>query len=172
MKLVKYSEVNKTQFEEYIQEWEKSGEKIVPSACKRRGKSFPELLDNWKISETDHVFSKGLVPSTLYFYTDEDNTIYGAIHFRHELNDRLTLNGGHIGYGVRPTQRMRGYGKEMLSLLLRQIWKDGYKKILITCDDDNIASAKTIEKNAGMLFDKPIFEGILTRRYLITSPKE
>ncbi|MBN2509032.1 MAG: GNAT family N-acetyltransferase [Spirochaetales bacterium] len=168
--LVRFEEISETQYEDYITEWELSGEDIIPSASKRRDRTFTQLQESWRMEETDAIFAYGFVPSTLFFLIDEQNKVCGAIHLRHELNERLKQNGGHIGYGIRPSERHKGYGTEMLSLLLEKIWVDGYERVLITCDDDNIASAKTIAKNGGILFDKPMFEGILTRRYWINKP--
>jgi len=170
LKLVKYLEIHKNQYEEYIREWEESGENIVPYAATRMDKSFAELQEKWKEDETEIMYQKGFVPSTLYFLIGPEEQIYGAIHFRHQLNDRLRQNGGHIGYGIRPSKRQNGYASEMLSLLLDELWKKGYREVLITCDDDNAPSAKTIEKNGGILRDKPVFEGKLTRRYWINAP--
>ncbi len=165
MQLVKYSEITEDQYEDYIGEWEASGETIVPSASRKNNNSFKELRDAWNLYETDIMYAKGFVPATLYFYLDDENRIMGAIHLRHDINKRLRENGGHIGYGVRPSERKKGYASRMLSDLLKMIWQEGYEKVLITCDENNIASAGTIEKNGGVLWDRPLFEGTMTRRY-------
>jgi predicted acetyltransferase len=77
--------------------------------------------------------------------------------------------GGHIGYSVRPSERQKGYATKMLSLVLKKAQALGITHILITCSDDNIASARVIEKNGGKLADKTKREGSkeLTRRYWI-----
>jgi predicted acetyltransferase len=168
MNLVLFSDITESQYEDYIQEWESSGESIAPSATRRRDYSFQELQEVWATDQTDIMYERNFVPSTLYFYLDDDSRIIGAIHLRHVLNNRLLQNGGHIGYGIRPSERGHGYASQMLSDLLYRIGKEGYEKVLITCDDTNLASVKTIEKNGGILLDKPVFEGVLTRRYWIT----
>ena len=92
------------------------------------------------------------VPANTYFAIREsDSKIVGMINIRHKLDDYLTKMGGHIGYGVRPTERKKGYATEMLSLGLKRCKELGLKKVLITCDKDNIGSAKTIQKNNGIL---------------------
>ncbi len=166
-KLVRFSEISERQYEDYIQEWELSGEVIVPSATKKQGKKFKECTQAWKESETSVSYEKGFVPSTLYFLIENDE-IVGAIHHRHKLNQKLLQNGGNIGYGVRPTKRGKGYASIMLDLLLKKIWEQGEEKVLITCYEDNIASAKTIEKNGGVLAEKSNYEGKLLRKYWIT----
>jgi predicted acetyltransferase len=92
------------------------------------------------------------VPSS-EFWLVKGRRILGRISVRHRLNANLEIEGGHIGYDVRPSERRKGYGTLMLKLALEEARKIGLKRVLITCDTDNIASAKIIEKNGG------IFEG-------------
>lgn len=167
MKLVKYDEINEKAYGLYITEWENTGEKIVPYASRRDGASFSDIMERWNFSETDGMYEKGFVPATLYFMVDEKQTIVGAIHLRHELNPYLKKVGGHIGYGIKPSCRHKGYGVKMLKLMLDEIEPYGINKVLVTCDDDNIASARTIEKNGGILENKLVVEGNLVRRYWI-----
>ena len=92
------------------------------------------------------------VPANTYFaIKEDDNKIVGMINIRHKLDDYLTKMGGHIGYGVRPTERKKGYATEILSLGLKRCKELGLKKVLLTCDKDNIGSAKAIQKNNGLL---------------------
>ena len=76
---------------------------------------------------------------------------------------------GHIGYGVRCSEWNKGYGTLMLKLALEKAKEMGLSKVLLTCDDDNPASAKVMEKNGAVLQDKieNIIDGkkIITRRY-------
>ena len=72
-----------------------------------------------------------------------DNMIVGTIAIRHYLNKILLNSGGHIGYGIRPTERHKGYGKQMLALALEKCREIGLKRVLVTCDKENIASTKT-----------------------------
>lgn len=151
MKLIEpYLEL-KDKYIDYIEEWEESGEKIIPYASTRRGMSYEELLSAWVADKTDQVYEKGFVPATIYFLVDDKNNILGTLHFRHELNDMLLTYGGHIGYGIRPSERRKGYATLMLKLALEMANDKGYEKVLITCDEHNIGSARTIEKNGGVL---------------------
>lgn len=166
MELVRYEDVSKEMYEEYIGEWEATGELIVPSVTNRENRTFEEVYQRWEFEETDAVYEKGLVKATIFFLVD-DERILGAIHLRHELNDFLLNTGGHIGYGVRKSERHKGYGHKMLSLLLTKLKALDYTKVLLTCDDDNLSSSKTIEKNGGILENKIMYEGKLNRRYWI-----
>jgi predicted acetyltransferase len=152
---------------DYISEWELSGDTIVPMAASRNGLSYSELLEKWASDKTDIVYEKGFVPSTLYFLVDESENIYGALHLRHELNDHLLMTGGHIGYGIRKSQRRKGYAGEMLSLSFPLVKEHNINKVLITCDKENTGSAKTIIKNGGVFENEILEDGEITQRYWI-----
>ena len=153
MRLLRFDEIDELDYLIYIKEWEDSGEKIVPMASARAEISFDDFFVIMRERETDKVREKGLVPATLYFLVDEKNKICGALDIRHELNEYLEKFGGHIGYGIAPSERKKGYGKIQLKLALEKAKKIGLKKVLITCDDNNIGSAKTIEACGGIYND-------------------
>ena len=91
------------------------------------------------------------VPST-FLFAFAASRIVGRVSIRHELNEFLMRVGGHIGYAVVPEFRRQGYATAMLRLSL-QIARDtlGIERVLVTCDDDNVGSIRTIEKNGGVL---------------------
>jgi predicted acetyltransferase len=99
-----------------------------------------------------------------YRWMVEGDRILGTIALRHELNDFLFNLGGHIGYGVRPSERRRGLAGWALGETLVAAKELGLDRVLITCDDDNVASARTIERAGGVMED--MREG--KRRYWIT----
>ncbi len=97
-----------------------------------------------------------------------DDSIIGRVSVRFALNEFLSSFGGHIGYAVLPEHRCRGFATEMLSHALVIARAEGVDRVLVTCDDDNVGSAKTIERNGGVLEDRvtrPV--GGVTRRYWI-----
>lgn len=109
----------------------------------------------------------GRVPATMLFAV-VDEEIVGRVHIRHELTESLRVEGGHIGYGVRPRFRRRGYATEMLQQGLLVVRDLGITRALVTCDDDNPASIRTIEACGGALEDiRPRDGGGFTRRYWI-----
>lgn len=166
-KLVKPTLSMEKEYVDYITEWEATEEKIVPNAAKRDSMSFKELINKWKEYESESIYEKGLVPSSIYFLMDEYKIIYGVIDIRHELNDYLLRYGGHIGYGIRPSQRRKGYASQMLTLALPIVKELGISKALITCDKNNTGSAKTIMNNGGILENEVINGNEVTQRYWI-----
>ena len=103
-----------------------------------------------------------------YWWMVEGDQYLGAISLRHELNDFLYDAGGHIGYGVRPSARGRGVATWAVAVVLDEARKLGLDRVLITCDDNNIASARTIERSGGVLEDVRTTTLGLTRRYWVT----
>jgi len=115
----------------------------------------------------------GLVPATEFWMVDEDG-FAGRVSLRHELTDSLLRVGGHIGYTVRPTKRRRGYATRALQLALAEASRLGLEKVLITCDDDNLASRRVIEKNGGILENRLYREegGVAICRYWVKTGVE
>jgi predicted acetyltransferase len=121
---------------------------------------------------------KGLPPGYVkatYLWLVDEGRFLGETSIRHRLTPSLLRYGGHIGYGIRHNEWGRGLGTAMLAMSLGYA-KDhlGFNRVLITCDDDNLASARVIEKNGGILQDKIKNtvggKAITTRRYWVDIP--
>ena len=115
--------------------------------------SFEDFVQQLHDNARGVNLPKGWVPASMFWLIDNEEVI-GRTHIRHELNDYLFKHGGHIGYYIRPSKRNMGYGKKILELSLAEAKKLGLKKVLVTCDDDNIGSQKIIEANGGVLENK------------------
>jgi len=105
----------------------------------------------------------GRVPASDFWLID-DNEFIGRLSLRHELNEYLLKIGGHIGYEIRPSKRRQGYGTEILRLGLEKARELGLRRVLVTCDEDNIGSKKIIEHNGGQLEDVLEIEGESVRK--------
>ena len=141
---------------------------INGSAGLDRFSSIEVWLEELKKRSCEDTVPKGLVPSSTYLAVREkDNYIVGMIDIRHYLNEYLTQVGGNIGYGVRKTERNKGYAKQMLKLALEKCKELKIKKVLITCDEDNIASEKVILSANAKLEDIRNVDGENKKRFWI-----
>ncbi|HVE56870.1 MAG TPA: GNAT family N-acetyltransferase [Pyrinomonadaceae bacterium] len=118
---------------------------------------FEDYLRRMQILASGENIPAGEVPRTTYFLFCGEKII-GRSEIRRELNDELKLIGGHLGADIRRSERRKGFGILILRLTLEKAKELGLEKVLITCDKNNIASAKTIEKCGGV-FEKEIVHG-------------
>ena len=130
---------------------------------------FDTWLANVRAYSAPETTPAGKVPATQYLSLDENEHLVGMVNLRHCLNDYLLEFGGHIGYSVRPADRKNGYAIQMLKLALDEAKALGIDRVRIACDRYNIASAKTIQANGGVLdgerYDPQ--DSTLTQRYWI-----
>lgn len=165
LKLVKASNKYRNQIKDMLDEWNAANEKIIPYAIRRLDyHDFDLYCKNLEVKES----SGGLVPDSTFFCLDEErNIIVGAVNIRHYLNESLLLDGGHIGDGVRPSERRKGIATKMIYLALEECRKLGIEKVLMVCDKDNIGSAKSIINNGGVLENEITVDGVVEQRYWI-----
>lgn len=112
---------------------------------------------------------EGTVRDDLYWIVDAGEVV-GFFSLRHALTEYLREVGGHIGYSVRASRRRQGYAAAALRLGLDRAREIGLSRVLITCDDDNVGSYRTIESAGGVLqdvSDKSDYGRPLLRRYWI-----
>ncbi len=137
---------------EYIQEFLKYTSEINGAGGLNRYDNYDEWLSKLEKDLDIPNMPEGKVPANTYFFIrTQDGKIIGMITIRHKLNEFLSNRGGHIGYSIRPTERKKGYGTLMLKLGLEKCRELNLSKVLITCDKINVASAKVIQNNNGIL---------------------
>lgn len=126
-----------------------------------------ENLDEWlkSINEIEQGLNSKLVPTTYYLILSDDEVV-GTISIRHYLTKDLEEFGGHVGYSIKPSSRRKGFATEALRLIL-ELYKNRYDEILIMCEDDNIASNRTVLANGGILINKIEKFGLKINRYII-----
>lgn len=158
LELTEPTKEHEIQVMEYRQEYIDYGEKRINGSCGLMHYSdYDEWLDKvrnaWNAETSLHH-----VPATTYLaIRKEDNRIIGTIQLRHQLTEELEKSGGHIGYGIRPTERRKGYGTKQLELVLLKAKELGIPKVMISCDKGNSASARTAMSSGG-IFTKEGFD--------------
>lgn len=108
---------------------------------------FIQILDNYEKANVDKQYAS----QTSYFVVNENNKLIGGASIRHYLTIDGYNYGGHIGYGVRPSEREKGYGTQILKLALEEAKKLKIYKVLLVCLETNMGSNKVIQKCGGIL---------------------
>lgn len=165
--LVKLNRKYRSHLNDMMNEWHLINEKIIPYSIRRINyKDFDQYLQGF---EEEQQGIPGFVPSTTFFALDTERDIFvGAVNVRHYLNEALLLNGGHIGDGIRPSERRKGYATKMIASALDECRKLNIDKVLMVCDKQNIGSAKSIMKNNGVLENEIEVDGTTEQRYWIS----
>ena len=167
--MVRLVEPSRQYIESYIRAFEEYREHNISSYGLSDALSL-DILEKFDDFRNDRNLKPGRVGAHFFWLVDDEKDYFiGEISIRHQLNEALEKRGGHIGYGIRFSEWNKGFGTYMLELALTEAKKIGLSKVLITCDDDNIGSARVIEKNGFVLADKieNSFNGetFITRRY-------
>lgn len=174
LKLVKPNKKYYKKYKEMMDEWIMEGSHIAPWPLDLKYHTieyFEEMLK--KIDENEKGINLGeFVPSSTYWLYDEDsNKILGASNLRHYLSERLLKTWGSIGYGIRPTERNKGYATMLLKLTLEEAKKINIDKVLVCAYEGNIPSWKVMEKCNG-IYEKTVIEedtGLPIKRYWINT---
>ena len=120
----------------------------------RPDEPWPDYLSRLERVSRGIDLAADRVPAS-FLAADVDGELVGRVSIRHELNEFLAMWGGHIGYGVRPGFRRRGYATEILRQSLVIAREIGVVSALVVCNDDNVGSARVIE-DCGGVFDKVV----------------
>jgi predicted acetyltransferase len=143
---------------DFVAEFIQANEDFIPINAFNVDMNYSGWLKKTRDISLGKNLPNGWVPSTVYFlFRKGEGKIIGAIDIRHELNDYLLQFGGHIGYGVVPSERKKGYAKRMLAMGLEICKEMGINKVMITCNKENVGSAKTILGNGG-IFENEVLD--------------
>ncbi len=150
----------------YVREHHDNGETSISASLGLLSSDYTEWVAKIKNNALsgDEQWGKSL----LFLCFDEDRLI-GLLSIRYELPELLSEKYGDIGYGVRPSERKKGYATAMLEYALSVCKEKGMEKVILGCYKDNPASAATIKKNGGTLIteNENYKEGRISQYYLI-----
>ena len=152
----------KDQFIDAVREFQGEG-RLLDYDVQRLNHNFANFLHRLQNQRVSSQMPPDHVPATDFWLIDNEECI-GRLSIRHHLNDYMLKVAGHIGYMIRPSKRRRGYGKEILRLGLEQARVLGLKRVLVTCDENNIGSKKVIEYNGGQFENAVQVEGSSVRK--------
>ena len=134
-----------------VQEFRDKGEPFVPFPLSFPTDDFEAFLNQNQEAAAGKGLPQGFVPHTTFWLIDQEQEVVAVSNLRHRLNQHLLLEGGHIGYGVRPSARRRGHAKAILAATLKEARARDITRCLVTCDRNNLGSARTIQSNGGRL---------------------
>lgn len=165
LRLVKFDAAFIPQLMDMMDEWTAAGEKIVPWAIR---KCDYHDIERYAASLEVKTADENHVPDSTFFCLDTaQDRFVGAVNIRHSLNEALLFSGGHIGDGIRPSARNQGFGTQMVALALNECDQLGIRRVLMCCSKRNLASARTIQKNGGILENEVSDGGEIVQRYWI-----
>lgn len=169
IKLVRPSKEYEMQILDYKNEYIQSGDQFHGTAGLDKFLDLDEWLSRIEKNSKEETVREGWVPSSTFLaIRDRDNKMIGMIDVRHRLTESLLQFSGHIGFSVRKSERQKGYAKAMLNEALGVCKELNIPRVLVTCDKENIASAKTILSNGGILENEVVEGNNVTQRYWIT----
>jgi len=188
IELIEPAETLQEAYLDFLEDFRAAGEQQVPGMGWMAKESLADFIQYVRDSANFADFvrrlrnhAKGIdlpadwVPASTYWLV-RDGVILGTCNIRHSLTEALRDFGGHIGYSVRPSQRRRGYATVMLRLALARARRLGIRRVFVTCARDNVASARVIQKNGGLLDSEGYSPraGCVTQRYWIdlTAPED
>jgi len=165
MRLVPVSPVHRDAFLEVAREWRDAGVDRYGAALD----DFEAWLAKVQRESVQATCPPRFVAQDHLWLVDDAGRILGGVRLRHRLAPHLLTEGGHIGYDVRPSERRKGLGTRLLALTLERARERGIERVLVTCDHDNVGSAKIIERNGGVETTTTVSErsGKVVRRYWI-----
>jgi len=135
---------------ECVKDFVANDEPLIPFSLSFQYEDFDELLAKLDDYSKGIAIPEGFVANTTYWLVAQ-NEVVGVSNLRHKLTSSLERDGGHIGFGIKPSQRYKGYGAILLRETLEKARGLGLHRVLLTCAKDNIGSVKVILNNDGVL---------------------
>jgi len=141
-----------------VQEYRAVGEDRYQDIEEIRRGDFGAFVRHLEDSARGVGLPDGYVPASTFWLVRDGRRVLGCSRLRHRLTQSLLREGGHIGYDIRPSERRKGYGTRILARTLERARDRGLRRVLVTCDTDNVASARIIQNNGGKFESEMISE--------------
>jgi predicted acetyltransferase len=153
-----------------VREFLERGEKLVPFPLTFPNEDFPAFLERLSACARGEDLPDGFVPHSTYWLVRGGVEVVGVSNLRHRLTNALRCEGGHIGYGVRPTARRQGFANSLLRHTLVRAREMGLQEAWLTCGKGNDASVRTILRNGGLFVSEEFLpsRGEVIQRYRIS----
>lgn len=149
--LYRPTQAMKAQAEQYVAEHLAHGERELHGGALLEQMPYEAWLRGVKSSERGHPAHAGWVASSTFFAVrPSDGQLVGMVDIRHQLNALLASYGGHIGYGVRPSERGKGYAVAILQMALARARSTSLTRVMLCCNATNEASRRTILRCGGV----------------------
>lgn len=168
-RLVRPSVEYQEQYISFYEDWIFSGEDLVPWVVEKDPGDFKKMVEFLYSEDSEEkITDPNWVPHSTYWLMNEQDVLVGAVNIRHRMNQKLLNCGGHIGYGIRPSYRRKGYASALLFHALQIAKSMGLSRVLLVCNAGNIGSEKTILKHGGQFESEFIEEnGNIVKRFWI-----
>ena len=140
---------DKEEIIKYVAEHYANGNKTISASSLLTTMKYEDWVK--KIHDNVNIPDEKWGKSFTYLAFNDEERLVGLLSIRYDLSKEMSLEYGDIGYGVRPSERRKGYATQMLQYALKICKEKGKKKVYIGCYKDNIASAKNIKNNGGQL---------------------
>lgn len=142
-------------YRSFIDEVDAAGEKRIPFCLSFPADDFSALMKRLEDEAASVGIASGFVANSTYWLISRGELV-AVSNLRHQLTPNLIVEGGHIGYGVRPSARRRGFGHLILHETLKRARALGIEQALVTCGENNLGSIGVIKGNGG-IFDSAEF---------------
>jgi len=156
-------------YRNYISEIKANDDSMIPFVLNLPNDDFNSFLSEVHGYARGEGLAPEFVAHSTFWLIENSSEIVGIANIHHELTEKLKIEGGHIGYSIRPSRRGQGYGNAILNESLKEARKLGILKVLITCDKENVPSARVILRNGGTLESESYVEArqAVVQRYWI-----